>query len=478
MVPIFLAYWSPGRYGEWLTLSSMVAYLSAFDLGMNAAGGNKLIQEHARGNFAGYRRYQRSALAVYILIAAAGSLLLAAAVVILPIPEWLGLRLTSRREAGSALVLLGFQVLWGIPSGFMTGLYRTVGDLARSQWVANAENFGSLALTLACLLCGRGMVAIASVQLACVLTVMAVILADLKKNYPEIMPGLSGIDLTAVRELIRPSALFGLVIVAEAIRLQGAVLLVSTWLGGAAVAVFVSSRTLCNSVRQIAGTVKSAMWPHVTALEAQQRHSLMRLVHRLWVVSSTALSVSMAAALWFEGPGVIRVWTRGQLPADKILLRLLLAQLVLQSPWMASSLISGASSRHAKLAQAYLWSSILSLGIAWALIGRVGLWALPIGGIAGEALICYHFVTYDTCSILGERYIAFAFRQWLYVGCVTGLALLTAWGAHSLAIGPAVARWAEVGAACVIVVALATWTLGLRASDRIQLKSMIQLARP
>jgi O-antigen/teichoic acid export membrane protein len=194
-------------------------------------------------------------------------------------------------------------------------------------------------------------------------------------------------------------------------------------------------------------------------------------------MGSTAICASLAAVLWFEGTEVIRVWTRDRLTPDIVLLRLLLLQLALQAPWQASSLITAASSRHSRLSYAYLWSSVAALGIAILLIGWVGLWALPIGAIAAEALVCYHFVIHDTCSKIGEAYGRFASRLWLYVGFGFGFAILIAWGAHNLAFGPVPLRWGEVSTATLICTGGLLWMVGLGVDDRRQMRSMLQHMR-
>jgi O-antigen/teichoic acid export membrane protein len=320
------------------------------------------------------------------------------------------------------------------------------------------------------------MVSIASVQLSCTAIATVLVLADLKRHHPSVMPGFAGAELPLIRELVRPSASFALLMLSEAIRLQAVVLLVSRNLGGAAVAVFVSSRTLCNLVRQITGTMRNAVWPHVTAIEAQGHYASIRQFHRVWVVGSTGLSLMIAAALWFEGSNVIEVWTRGRLTPDTALLRLLLVQVVLQAPWLASGLITLASSRHGRQSQAYFWSSVIAVGLTTALIPYQGLLAVPIGSIVGEGLVCYHFVTHNTCMVIGEPYWRFAVQQWAFVASASGLALLFAWAAHKSAIGPPPVRWAEVGLAAAAVTCLAAWFIGFRKGDREQAKAWLRLA--
>jgi O-antigen/teichoic acid export membrane protein len=476
VVPIYLWYWSPERYGEWLALSALVGYLGTLDLGMNMAGGNKLTQEYARGDLGAFRLYQRAALVFYLSIAIAGTILLAFVVVALPITQWTGLKLTGRREAALVVFLLGSQVLWSMPAGFITGTYRAMGDMGRTAWVTNAQNVAAVGLAAACLLVGGGMVQMAFVELSCMAVTTVLVLFDLKRNHSAAMPGLGGARLSLIRELVRPSASFGLLMLSEAIRLQAIVLLVSRVLGARAVTVFVSSRTLCNLARQMTGTLKNAVWPHVTAIEAQGQYTAIRPFHRMWVVGSTALCLAIAAALWFEGASVIQVWTRGKLTGDVGLLRLLLIQMVLQSPWLASGLISVASSRHGKLSLSYFWSSLIAVGVTSLLIRQAGLLAIPIGSIAGEGLICYHFVTRDTCAMIGEPYGPFAVSQWLFVILCSCVSLLCGWLVHGVAAGPAPVRWAEVGLTTLSASLLAAWYFGFRPADRVQAATWLRLA--
>jgi O-antigen/teichoic acid export membrane protein len=269
-----------------------------------------------------------------------------------------------------------------------------------------------------------------------------------------------------VKELIGPSLLFGLITLSQAIATQSPVVLISTQLGGAAVAVFVTSRTVSNIARQIAAMVGSALWPHVTALEARGEQAVLRALHRVWVMGSSALCVSIAAALWFEGTDVVRIWTRGKIEADPLLLRLLLLQVVLQAPWLASSLFPAASNQHKLLSYAYLGSSVTGLTLMLLLLRPLGLWAVPTGLIGGELLMCYHFVIRDTCTKLGEAYRDFALRQWGCLACLMLVGLLTAGATHRAASGPALLRWLLVGSASVSGSVAVLWFVGFRGSDR------------
>ena len=154
------------------------------------------------------------------------------------------------------------------------------------------------------------------------------------------------------------------------------------------------------------------------------------------------------------------------------LLRLFLIALVLQSPWLASSLFTAASNRHRNLSYSYAGTAVLSVAAMAGLIPVCGLLAVPIGMILGDAIACYHFVIKDTCNILDEGYARFAARLWLG-GPLRRLVLPGAsvtWGISSPS-ARVPFRWLQVGALTTLAAALTSWQLGLRKDDRSRVAS-------
>ena len=88
------------------------------------------------------------------------------------------------------------------------------------------------------------------------------------------------------------------------------------------------------------------MWPELTAMEVLNETEKLVSTHRLTIFISTAVSIVIASTMWFEGPKFISFWTNGKITPDPTLLRLLLVYLVLQTPWMSSSLVLKAANKH------------------------------------------------------------------------------------------------------------------------------------
>jgi O-antigen/teichoic acid export membrane protein len=476
-VPLFLSYWSAAAYGEWLVLLSAVNYLTALDFGLYNVVHTRLTATYARGDLDEYGRIQRSAMAFYLYLACGATALTILAARSLPLTRWLGLRAVAPADSALVLSLLAIQILWSLPLGFLMGVYQTTGDLARTQWLDNTRCLLILGATVVALASGGGIRTVALAQLAPYPMMALYVYWDIRRRLPRLAPRLTETDFRAVRGLIKPSLLFAVIVVAGAITQQGPVLILSSALGGVAVAVFVTSRTLANLVRQIVQVISLAAWPELTRMEAVHEEDRLRSVHRLLTTGCTALTSAVAAALWYEGVEVIAVWSCGKLQPNPTLLHLLLAMSVLQSVWLASSMFSIAANRHARVSLAYLISSVVGIGVGALLIRYLGIIALPIGLILGEMVGCYHFVLKDTCQMLGEPYGPFARRLWFGVAAVAAATLGAGWIAHQMAYGPAVARWVEVGLVTSTTALLVGWYTCLPASERTILSTRMPLSK-
>jgi len=469
LVPFFLSRWSTGVYGEWMALSAVVAYFSVTDLGMNSAAANATTAAYARGDLGRYRYLQGSAMAFYVGMALSVSLLFGILTAVLPLPAWIGIRHIPPTVAAWVTWVLALRILWQMPAGQLGSIYRSTGNLAATQWFWNLQAMGLLAVTVTVLLLHGGVLRLALWGVAPMMAVTAGVWFSLRRSHPELIPKLSEARIAGLRELLSPSLLFGLIMLSMALTLQGPVLLVSKALGGTAVALLVTTRTLANVVRQVEGSVQNALWPELTRLDAVRAESALRLGHRLLIIGSVALSAAFAGALWFEGASVMAVWTRGKLTEDVWLLRSFLVAAVLQAPWLASATFMMASNRHRRLAHSYFISAVLTLAAIAVLLSPCGLLAVPLGALIGEGLACYHFVIRDACGVLKEEYAQFSARLWPGVAAIS----CAAWGAgylgHSLAVGAAPLRWLQVGALTMLAAALAAWGLALRQDERSRL---------
>ena len=466
LVPLFLRYWSASLYGEYLALFAAVGYLSSLDVGMQWAAVNRLTQAYARNDLREYQSVQHSAFCFYAVLATGATLLVAILAWFLPITRWIGLRLTNPTTATLAFILLGTYVVWSMPMRLITASYQTMGNLARSQWIANGQQILVVLLSALALICGGGMLAIAVLQVLTVCLVGAFVLLDVHHRFPALFPGIAEARSSVLKQLARPSILFALLVLGNLIAYQGSILMVSAALGGLAVAVLSISKTMIDVVRQGLYSINLALCPDFARMEALGEFEKLRTIHRMTVAGVAALTLAVAASAWYEGPLIITAWTRGRIEPDVMLLRLFLILMAFQAPWAASSTVATATNRHHVQAIAYFISAIVGISLAATLIQRLGTWAVPVGLTLGEALGCYHFVIQATCRIIGEPYGAFALRFWLGFAGVAAAALAAGWMVHHLMPGPMLVRWAAMGVSTLAVTAAGAWVGWLTPEDR------------
>jgi O-antigen/teichoic acid export membrane protein len=458
-------------YGDWMALSALVSYFTVTDLGMNSAAINALTAAYARRDLTRYRQLQGSAIVFYVGMALSVSLLFGVLIVVFPVPLWIGIRHIPPTSAAVIAWLLAARILWQMPSAQLWNVYRTTGNLGATQWLWNLQSMGLFAITAIVLVFQGGAQQLAIWGATPMILVSVGAWFSLRRSYAELLPRLSDVRLAGLQELLRPSLLFAFIMLSMALTLQGPVLLLSRALGGAAVALFVTTRTLSNVIRQMVSPLQLALWPELTRLDAVGDEPALRVGHRLLAFGSVALSAAVGGALWFEGASVIALWTHGKLVPDVWLLRILLIATVLQSSWLPSSLFLMASNRHRRLALANTASAVITLAAISLLIPPLGLLAAPFGALTGDILACCHFVVKDACYTLKEDYARFAARLWFGVAATA----CAAWGAgylgHSLAVGPAPIRWLQVGILTTVAAALTAWNLTLQKNERTHLSN-------
>ena len=466
LVPLFLRYWSPISYGEYLTLFAAVGYLASLDIGMQWAAVNRLTQAYARNDLDEYRTVQHSSLFFYLLLSASVTVLVASLVWLFPIPHWIGLRMTKPTTATLVIILLAGYVMWSMPMRLISAIYQTTGNLARSQWIANAQQLLVVLLSALVLILGGGMLAIASLQILTVGFISLFVLLDVRRRSPELLPGIAEAKLSVLKELARPSLLFALLVVGNLIAYQGSTLLVSAALGGLSVAVLSVTKAMIDVVRQGLYSINLALCPDFARMETLGELEKLRMVHRITVAAVAAVTLAVAASAWYEGALIITVWTRGRIEPDVTLLRLFLILMAFQTPWAASSTVATATNRHKVQAIGYFFSAIVGIGLVAALLPRLGPRAVPVGLTIGEAIGCYHFVIKATCQIIGESYSAFALRFWSGFAAVSAAVLTASWAIHHMMPGPMLVRWAVMGLFTVLLAAACAWVVWLTPEDR------------
>jgi O-antigen/teichoic acid export membrane protein len=407
LVPIFLTHWGNQLYGEWLTLSAAVTYLTLVDFGIQSYVINRMNQCYARGELETCTRILHSALYVYLLISAGAALLMFSGLWLLPLPSWLQFTITKPATTIVVGTLLTLQILAAVPTGVITGIYRAVREYPREMMIGNTIRLGSLVLTAIVVAAGGTLASVPLVHIVMLVVGMLYVWTDLRRRHPEIHIGLSRADFKEATLLLAPSSLFFLIQIATVVVVQGSTLVVSATLGAGSVAIFATLRTLANLLKQGSFSIYNALWPEFTALEARGKYQALGNIHLLTAKVVLIFNVSLAIFLYFTAAQVIKFWTQDRIVYDsRLMLGLLLFQLS-QAWWMISSLLLAASNNHKSLSLSQFAASCCGLSLGFVLGSKFGVAGVIYGLLAADILICGLIIPWAACRMLRKSFAFF-----------------------------------------------------------------------
>ena len=379
LLPLYLQHWPVRLYGEWLALYSLVGYLNNMDFGLTAAAINGATMAYARQDWSEFKRIQGTAWAVSLGIATVATFGLALpAAILLPVGKWLSFTELPASDARLVIFCLAASLMTGIPTRQLLGAHIAAGDFASYQWRWNAYSFVSLAVTAVLLACGASpstvAVGLASVSLLniCCIAVL------LRYRDRRLLPRLRDAHWPTARALASPTADFGLSMFASTLSIQGPIVLLSHLLGGTAVALFTTTRTVANLINQTSGLLRYPLRPELAALAATKSLERLRRLFRTAMVLDITVCAAGLAGLWSGGVWFIGFWSRSRIHPPRVFLQLMLIAVALDTFQLGLGRMGSAINRFRTLAVGQLCAAAMTLLLAWPLVRSFGLSAVPM----------------------------------------------------------------------------------------------------
>src|SRR5271167_1694103 len=145
--PLFLHRFANGIavYGEWITLSAAVSYLTSLNYGVQTYAANQMTIHRNRGEMEECQTVQASALLLLLWLMLA-MLPLAGVIAAIPVGQWLHLQSVGNREAVLVLELFLLQIFAMMVFGLLANSFMAV---SRAHRGANWNNALRLASTAA-----------------------------------------------------------------------------------------------------------------------------------------------------------------------------------------------------------------------------------------------------------------------------------------------------------------------------------------
>ncbi|MEW6603009.1 MAG: hypothetical protein AB1499_18705, partial [Nitrospirota bacterium] len=187
---------------------------------------------------------------------------------------------------------------------------------------------------------------------------------------------------------------------------QGLITVIGYFLGSSSVVMFATTRTVINGGYQLMTMINHAVWPEMSIAYGKNNMELARKLHSSAFKATVVLSILFAVGLFFTGEWIIKTWTLGKVMVSPVFLNLMLATLIANALWYASSMIPIAINKHEKITVYYMIVTGLSL--------LNSLWIIPLLKLNGAALVSLgihllmsYYVVRTALTMLDEHFPGF-----------------------------------------------------------------------
>jgi O-antigen/teichoic acid export membrane protein len=354
LIPLFFSAWGAAKYGEWLIISTIPAYLMMADFGIGSAAGNEMTMRAGASEYEGAQRTFRGAFWVSSLVSTAVMVFSILAAILVWKVNFLHTEYIAPHDAAILFVLFGLGVSLNFFLGVIFAGFRSGKKNATGIFLGNCSRLMEMLVTGLMLWLSFSPVYVCLSAFLVKFGLGILQFIWLGRVCPWLFSPKYSADKTLIIRLIKPSLAFLAFPMGNALSLQGPILVLGALFGSTSVAIFSVMRTLSRVPYQVTFSFSSSVSPEMSSAYGAGDINLLRKLHRKsWFL--TVILVLLAAssiALW--GEWVTGVWLHKQNAYDVFILHGLLATSVLLAIWSASSMVLVSVNQHAKIAIYYV----------------------------------------------------------------------------------------------------------------------------
>jgi len=372
-VPVFLHFWGPRLYGEWLVLSAIPIYLGLTDFGFGSVAATEMAMLAARGEKAGALSVFQSAWLLTTSVSLLIGLCVALGLWVLPVERWVHVTLLSGEQTIGILCVLCVYVLLDLQWTVIVAGFRCDGNYALGALLGTVVRFATSASSLIAVAFYASPLLVALILVAVRMLGNGICQIVLRRKSPWLHYGFSNSRLNVIRRLFGPAVAYMAFPAGNAFILQGMTIVVGAALGPIAVVMFSTVRTLTRFAYQIVDVITNSVWTELAVAFGKGNRSLAKNIHRCACQASLGLSIAAILFLSLFGVRIYGYWTHYKVLMDINLFHLLLIEVLANAFWFTSSVVPIACNRHARQAVVYLFATALSLPLAYVLMSWIGL---------------------------------------------------------------------------------------------------------
>lgn len=401
-VPVLLRFWGSETYGQWLILTAIPSYLSMSDMGFGNVAANEMTMQVAGGHYESALRTFQSISTLVISICLAAFLLATALIYTLPVATFLGTLHLAPVQIRCILLLLSAYALIVVFSSTVLAGFRCDGNYALGVVLQNATRLLENSAIMVAVVSNAGLEIAALALLVCRAVCTVSMTLVLIRRTKWLTLGTRNAEIAEVKRLFSPAVSFMIFPLANALNLQGIVLIVGVSLGPVAAAMFSALRTLTRFCYQFLEIIKNGTWPEFSMAFGCNNIARAQVLHKRACQAAFWLALSGVSILSLTGHWIFVHWTHGRLPYSQSVFTLLLGSIVLSALWNTSSVVPMACNAHSRLAGVYLTATATCVVGAAILTTRFGLNGTT-ASLFGVDLIMCPYVIRTSARLLSER---------------------------------------------------------------------------
>tara|TARA_Y100001936_G_scaffold254181_1_gene326743 strand:- start:13590 stop:15173 length:1584 start_codon:yes stop_codon:yes gene_type:complete len=467
LVPIFLLFWSPTVYGDWLVLLSTAGFIGLLDLGLNAYYSNALQQTLARGERENFLVLVRQGGFIYATIFVIGIVVVFLAAHSVSWPSLLNLKSISDLTAVQILCLLAGYFLLMIPFGFINSIYRAYGEFVVSVMVMNLQRIGLITIIIAVLAIGAPATYLALVYFVIACLAWVIVLCHQKRRYPDLKFGISLPDRKGFRAAFSIGPAYAVVPAAMALTIHGTILLISALASsGATIAAYNTIRTLTGFAKHVTAEFMQVLGVEGARQYAQEDWDALSRLYRFVSRVTGCCCGFLGGLIAIIGPPFFSIWTLGKLSFTGEIFWPLLGSTVFAGPSLAGVAILYFINKPRGMVTAHVASGVAVTVLCLILIPQLGAAGAAWAVFFAEVFMLSVIIPFFAAKIVRENPFRQIFLGQIFAVSAFVLSGAAAWLAIKIVGEESLIFLIFAGLLWVILISPAVYFLAFRESER------------
>lgn len=300
VVPLTINYINPTRYGIWLTLSSIIAWLSYFDLGFGHGFRNRFAEAKAKGDLKLAKEYVSTTYAVLFILF---SVILMIAIVVNQYLDW-GSILNIDKAYNDELRLVFGILACFFCMNFVAGIFTTMLTADQKPALTSLIQTSGQVLAFVCIYVltkttsgNLTYLAFAFSGIPCFLLIIVSIIVFSGKKYKNVAPSFNCIRFALTRKILGLGGQFFIIMISMLFIFQFINIILSRVEGPEAVTQYNIAYKYFNVLNMISLIVLAPFWSAFTDAYVKKdfgwMRAMVRKLEKMWLLCIPVLAIML-----------------------------------------------------------------------------------------------------------------------------------------------------------------------------------------